>query len=81
MKFVTTLPGGWFCGNVRTATPKKKLLKKHIRGFSPGFRYFPEISNAGDYAIMGVAAIWILTLSVELFRQKQRRDGADIPRA
>ena len=42
---------------------------------------FPEISNAGDYAMMGVATIGILTLSVELFRQKQLRDGADVPRS
>ena len=42
---LSPLPGGWSCGNVRTATPEKKLLKKHIRGFSPGSRYFPEISK------------------------------------
>lgn len=40
---------------------------------------FPEISNAGDYAIMGVATIGILMLYVELFQKKRLRDGGNGP--
>lgn len=35
---------------------------------------FPKISNAGDYAMMGIGAIWVLTISVELLRKKRIRD-------
>ena len=40
---------------------------------------FPEISNAGDYAMMGVATIGILMLYVELFQKKRLRDGGNGP--
>ncbi len=34
---------------------------------------FPEISKAGEYSIMGVAAIWVLILFAELLRRKSKK--------